>query len=85
MVASFYLLMMVLLPYAHLLVEHHESHHPDTCGLCQLLVTPVNTSETDVVIDESLTIHRVAEAIIQIPDTQIPPTQQARAPPFATA
>ena len=80
--------MMVVMPYAHLLFEHHDcdhtAEHSKTCPFCKIMNTPAEASETHILVLNELFTDCVPEPVFQIPDVQHLPLHQARAPPFAT-
>lgn len=90
-----YLLMMVVLPHAHLASHAHEceTEHPaghelpahDSCTLCHLLTLPAQTSETDISVQSALLSTAVVAISIPKPDRFHLLPRLARAPPFMTA
>ncbi|MBN2684131.1 MAG: hypothetical protein JXR40_02525 [Pontiellaceae bacterium] len=99
-VAGIYLLMMVVLPYAHLGFNTHspksndQTHHsdgsrhkhdPSTCGLCQLVAMPVESYSFDPVIEITLVPCDPLDILTTEPDSPFILRSRARAPPFMTA
>jgi hypothetical protein len=93
--ALLYLLLMVLLPHAHLVLHANEcdAEQPaeqlhaahDSCALCQLLSQPAQTSETGVSA-QTIPLWAVTfSTFAQDPDSFPPLPRQARAPPFMIA